>query len=126
MPGARDELLRDLVTASRILAREGIVDSFGHVSIRNPERADRYFISRARAPALVTLGDVLELDLDGRPVEATTERLFAERVIHSAVYRQRADVMAVCHHHAPAVMPFCVTGIERFAKLAKSVGITPQ
>lgn len=112
MSAAFEPLLAEVVTASRILSREGIVDSFGHVSIRHPDRADRFFLSRARAPALVTRDDIIEFDLDCRPVTPTEKRLFAERVIHGAVYRLRPDVMAVCHHHAPAVMPFCVTGVE--------------
>jgi ribulose-5-phosphate 4-epimerase/fuculose-1-phosphate aldolase len=107
-----DTHLSDLVAASRILAHEGIVDSFGHVSLRHPAKPDHFFISRARAPALVTREDIVELDLDCQPVTQETRRLFAERVIHAAVYRLRPDVTAVCHHHAPAVMPFCVTGTE--------------
>jgi HCOMODA/2-hydroxy-3-carboxy-muconic semialdehyde decarboxylase len=105
-------LLRDLVSASRILAKEGIVDSFGHVSVRNPDNAGRFYLSRVRAPALVTRADILEFDLDSVPVTPTEHRIFAERVIHGAVYKMRADVMAVCHHHAPSMLPFCVTGVE--------------
>jgi HCOMODA/2-hydroxy-3-carboxy-muconic semialdehyde decarboxylase len=104
------ELIGDIVTASRVLAAQGIVDSFGHVSARSPDRPDRFYLSRVRAPALVTRADVLELDLDCNPVEPTQQRLFAERVIHAAVYKLRPDVMAVCHHHAPTMLPFCITG----------------
>lgn len=107
-----EDRLQDLVTASRILANEGIVDSFGHVSIRHPEQPDRFFLSRVRAPALVTREDILEFDLDCRPVRPTEHRVFAERVIHAEVYKARPDVMSVCHHHAMAMMPFCVTGLE--------------
>jgi HCOMODA/2-hydroxy-3-carboxy-muconic semialdehyde decarboxylase len=112
MSEALDALRRDLVAASRILAAEGILDSFGHVSARHPGDGGRFFISRARAPELVTFEDILELDLDCRPVRPTEARLFAERVIHASIYRLRPDVMAVCHHHAPAVLPFCVSGVE--------------
>lgn len=111
MPTSLDTLLDDVVAASRILANEGLVDGFGHVSCRHPERADRFFLSRVRAPALVERGDILEFDLDSRPTEPTTHRVFAERVIHGEVYKARPDVMAVCHHHAPAMLPFCNTGI---------------
>lgn len=111
MAHVHDLLLRDIVTASHILAKEGIVDSFGHVSARHPDRADRFFLSRVRAPALVTSEDILEFDLDCTPVAPTQSRVFAERVIHAAVYQLRPDVMAVCHHHAPAMLPFCVTGV---------------
>ncbi len=126
MPSSLDMLLRDLVTASHILANEGIVDSFGHVSVRNPQNTGRFFLSRVRAPALVTKDDILEFDLECRPVVATDVRLFAERVIHAAVYRVRSDVMAVCHHHAPAVMPFCVTGVPLVPvfHLGATMGVT--
>ncbi|OYU47473.1 MAG: aldolase [Rhizobiales bacterium PAR1] len=105
-------LPRLIVLASRILTREGILDSFGHVSARNPERPDRFFLSRARAAGLVDEADILELDLTGAPVTETPHRLFAERVIHAAIYTARPDVQAVCHHHAPQMLPFCNAGIE--------------
>ena len=103
--------LTDLVLASRILAKEGVMDSFGHISTRDPDRADRFHLSRAHAPALVEHGDILEFDLDSAAVSPTRERLFAERVIHGCIYRVRPDVMAVCHHHAPAILPFCITQV---------------
>lgn len=106
-----ERLLDDLVVASRILAAEDIVDSFGHISARHPECADRFFISQVRAAELVTREDIVELGLDCQPVLATEARLFAERVLHAAVYRLRPDVMSVCHHHASSVLPFCVSGV---------------
>lgn len=106
-----ENVLDDLVAAGRILAAEDIVDSFGHISVRHPDRPDRFFISRVRAAELVTREDIVELDMDCSPVRATRERLFAERVLHSAVYRLRPDVTSVCHHHAPSVLPFCVSGV---------------
>lgn len=106
-----EALLADLVEASHILAAEDIVDSFGHISARHPENGDRFFISRVRAAELVTRDDIVELDLECRAVAPTEARLFAERVLHAAVYRLRPDVMSVCHHHAPSMLPFCVTGV---------------
>jgi HCOMODA/2-hydroxy-3-carboxy-muconic semialdehyde decarboxylase len=104
------DLLGDIVLASRILADQGVLDGFGHVSARNPDAADRFFLSRARAPELLEPGDILEFDVDSEPVAPTPHRVFAERVIHGEIYRVRPDVMAVCHHHAPSMLPFCVTG----------------
>ena len=112
MAEAIDSLIGEIVTASHILAAEGIVDGFGHLSARHPERPDRFFISRVRAPELVAREDIVELDLKCQPVVATDWRLFAERVIHASVYALRPDVMAVCHHHAPSLLPFCVSGVE--------------
>jgi ribulose-5-phosphate 4-epimerase/fuculose-1-phosphate aldolase len=106
-----DALKREIVLASRILAAEGIIDSFGHVSARHPARPDRFFMPRVRAAELVTVDDIVELDLDGVPHPETQLRIFAERAIHGGLYAARPNVTAVCHHHAPAMMPFCVTGV---------------
>ena len=102
----------DVALGNRILANEGILDAFGHVSIRNPTNPNHYFLSRSRAPELVEPGDVLEYDLDSNPVKPTKERLYAERVIHGEIYKARPDVTAVVHHHATAVMPFVIAGVE--------------
>lgn len=107
-----DNVLNDLVIANRILARENVLDGFGHVSARHPSNPDRYFISRSRSPALVERADLVELAMDDRPVEESSIDLYAERVIHSAIYRMRPDVMSVCHNHAAAVVAFCIAGVE--------------
>ena len=100
---------QDLVTANRILAREGVVDAFGHVSIRHPERPGRYILSQSRAPELVAAGDLMEYTLEGEPLEPRGRPMYAERPIHGAVYEARPDVQAVVHNHSPAVLPFSVT-----------------
>ncbi len=107
-----DRVRVEVALGNRILANEGVLDAFGHVSIRSPENPNRYFLSRSRSPELVEPGDVLEYDLDSNPVRPTDLRLYAERVIHGEIYKARPDVMAVTHHHAPAVMPFCIAGAE--------------
>ena len=104
------DALEELVTANRILAREGIVDSFGHVSIRYPEAPDRYLLSRARAPECIEVDDVMEFTLDGAAIDAGGRKPYAERFIHGAVYETRPDIHAVVHHHSPGVIPFGVTG----------------
>ena len=63
------EALRDVVVANRILAREEVVDAYGHVSMRHPDDPERYLMSRSRSPALVTLEDVLEFRLDGEVID---------------------------------------------------------
>jgi HCOMODA/2-hydroxy-3-carboxy-muconic semialdehyde decarboxylase len=107
-----DQIKTDTALGNRILANEGVLDAFGHVSMRHPTNPNRYFLSRSRAPELVEPGDILEYDLDSNPVKRTDQRLYAERVIHGEIYKARPDVMAVVHHHAPAVMPFCISGVE--------------
>jgi ribulose-5-phosphate 4-epimerase/fuculose-1-phosphate aldolase len=106
-----DEIRYQLALASRILAHEGVLDAFGHVSLRHPDDPDRYLLSRSRSPQLVEPADVLEYTLDSEPVKPSAERMFAERVIHGCIYQARPDVMAVCHHHAAAVLPFCIAGV---------------
>jgi HCOMODA/2-hydroxy-3-carboxy-muconic semialdehyde decarboxylase len=104
------EALEELVTANRILAREGVVDAFGHVSIRHPEHAERFILSRARAPECVEAADLMEFTLEGVPVEPAGRKPYAERFIHAAVYEARPDVYAVVHNHSPSVIPFGITG----------------
>ncbi|HEV7888342.1 MAG TPA: class II aldolase/adducin family protein [Acidimicrobiales bacterium] len=103
-----DAAKRELVTANRILNREGILDAYGHLSIRHPLRPDRLLISRDRAPGLVEADDVLELDLEGEEPEPTGSGLYGERYIHAAVYAARPDINAVCHNHATEFLPFTV------------------
>jgi ribulose-5-phosphate 4-epimerase/fuculose-1-phosphate aldolase len=103
-------LLDDLVAASRILAHYGVLDAWGHVSIRHPKNPERYLLSRARAPALVSTDDIMEFDLESNPVDQRGRRMFLERFIHGQAYRARPDVNAVVHSHSPTVIPFSVTG----------------
>ncbi|HUC61958.1 MAG TPA: class II aldolase/adducin family protein [Alphaproteobacteria bacterium] len=104
-------LIEDLVVANRILAAQGIVDGFGHVSARHDEFPDRYLLARSMAPALVTADDIMEFDLDGKPFEPRDRAVYLERFIHGEIYRARPDVKAVVHSHSPSVIPFGVTGI---------------
>ena len=100
----------DLVTANRILAREGVVDAFGHVSIRHPSNSDGFVLSRARAPECIEAPDLMEFALDGTPIAAAGRKPYAERFIHAAVYEARPDVHAVVHNHSPAVIPYGISG----------------
>ena len=63
-------LTGDLAAASRILVAQGVVDGFGHVSMRHPSAPDRYLMARSIAPALVTPDDLIEYDLDSNPCNA--------------------------------------------------------
>jgi ribulose-5-phosphate 4-epimerase/fuculose-1-phosphate aldolase len=110
VPDKFAELRHQLAVANRILAHEGVIDAFGHVSVRHPGNPGRYFLSRSRSPELVEPGDILEFDLDSEPVEPPSVQLYSERVIHGEIFKARPDAVAVCHHHAPAVMPFCISG----------------
>jgi ribulose-5-phosphate 4-epimerase/fuculose-1-phosphate aldolase len=106
-----DEARSQLATANHILAREGVLDAFGHVSMRHPSNPARYLLARSRSPELVEPSDILEFTLDSQPVAPPKGFLYGERVIHGCIYEARPDVHAVCHHHSRAVMPFCISGI---------------
>lgn len=106
------DLRYDIALANRILAHQGILDAFGHVSARHPSDPNRYLLSRSRAPELVEPGDILEYTLDSAPVEKTETPLYSERVIHGEIFKTRTDVTCVVHHHAPAFMPLVITGID--------------
>jgi HCOMODA/2-hydroxy-3-carboxy-muconic semialdehyde decarboxylase len=103
-------LIDDLVSANHILYNEGVVDGFGHVSVRHPERPDRYFLARSIAPAVVKRDDILEFDLNSDAIDARGHRPYLERFIHGEIYRARTDVQAIVHSHSPSVIPFSVTG----------------
>jgi ribulose-5-phosphate 4-epimerase/fuculose-1-phosphate aldolase len=109
---ASAELIDDLVAANRILANEGVLDGFGHVSARHDKNPDRFWLARSMAPALVTAADLLEFDLDGNAVEARGRTAYLERFIHSEIYRSHPEVQAVVHSHSPAVIPFGVVGVQ--------------
>jgi HCOMODA/2-hydroxy-3-carboxy-muconic semialdehyde decarboxylase len=107
-----EELLDDLVAANRILAEYGVIDAYGHVSIRSPDEPKRFLLARAIAPETVQREDILEYDLDAQPLDARGRDSVNERFIHSEIYRARPDVMAVVHNHSPSVVPFSVTGVK--------------
>lgn len=106
---AAPALIADLVAASRILADQGVLDGYGHVSVRHDRDPGRYLMSRSLAPALVTAADIMEWDLDGAPVDPRGRTGFIERFIHGEIYKARPDVNAVVHNHSPSVIPFGVT-----------------
>lgn len=111
MPKQDVDVQYELALASRMLAHEGVLDAFGHVSLRHPRDPAKFLLSRSRSPQLIEPADILEFTLDAEPVRPPSDPLFAERVIHGCIYQARRDVIAVCHHHAAAVMPFCVAGM---------------
>ena len=101
-------VLEDIAIANRILAHQGVVDAFGHVSLRHPSRPDRYLLARNMAPGSVTADDIIEFDIDSNPVNASGRGIYLERFIHGEIYRARPDVHSVAHSHSPSVVPFSV------------------
>jgi len=111
LPRDRAEAISQCVLANRILANEGVIDGFGHVSVRNPENRETFFQSRSLSPELVTKDDILEIDLDGNVVTKTDMKPYGERIIHSSILKMRPDVNAVFHGHPHSVIPFSSTGV---------------
>ena len=109
------ELIDDLVAGNRILAKQGVLDGQGHVSVRHPSRADRFLLARSVAPALVTAGDILEYDLNADPIDARGRTSYRERFIHSEIYRARPDVTSVVHCHTPSLLPFADSDVPLHA-----------
>src|SRR5262245_30853426 len=101
-----DNLLNDLVIATRLLANEDAVDAYGHVSVRHPERPDRFFLARSLAPEFITRDDIIEFTLDGKPVKEEKRAVYLERFIHGGILESRPDVMAVVHAHAEDILAF--------------------
>jgi HCOMODA/2-hydroxy-3-carboxy-muconic semialdehyde decarboxylase len=110
-----EEARYELAVANRIVAHEGVLDAFGHISVRHPLHSDRYLLARSRGPELVESSDVLEFTLDSQPVTPIEGALYGERVIHGCIYQSRPDVNAVCHHHSPAILPYCVAEVPLVA-----------
>jgi len=102
-------MIEELVLANRILNDRGVLDAYGHVSIRHPSDPGRYLMARAIAPGLVTAEDIMEFDLESNPVDRRGRSLFVERFIHGEVYKSRPDVNSAIHTHSTGVIPFSVT-----------------
>ncbi|HEX6267674.1 MAG TPA: class II aldolase/adducin family protein [Burkholderiales bacterium] len=105
------EELQDLVAAYRILAGHGVIDAYGHVSLRSPRDPQRYYLARSVAPERVVPADLIEYDLDSRPLDDGGRESVLERFIHGEIYRARPEVTCVVHNHSPSVVPFSVSGV---------------
>jgi len=101
-------VLQDLVHANHICADQGVLDGYGHCSVRHPNAPDRYFLARSLSPAVITADDIMEFDLDSNPVDQRGRLMYLERCIHGGIYKARPDVNAIVHSHSPAVVPFSV------------------
>ncbi len=116
------EVRINLARANRILAHQGVVDTFGHVSQRSPIRPDRLFISRSIAPERVKPSDIIEIDLNGDAIDPTAPSSYIERFIHTELYRSRPEVGAVVHSHSPSVLPFAVVAEARLRCVCHTAG----
>ena len=104
-------LVDDLVAGNHILAKEQVLDAFGHISVRHPRNSSRFLLARSVAPGLVTAADIIEYDLDANAIDARGRVSYRERFIHGEIYRARRDVNAVVHCHTPSLLPFGITRV---------------
>jgi ribulose-5-phosphate 4-epimerase/fuculose-1-phosphate aldolase len=104
-------LVEDLVAANRILYDQGVVDGFGHVSVRHDKDPKRFLLARSMAPGLVTANDIMEFDMDGNALDPRGRAVYLERFIHSEIYKARPEVKAIVHSHSPSIIPFGATGV---------------
>jgi HCOMODA/2-hydroxy-3-carboxy-muconic semialdehyde decarboxylase len=110
-PAADAASYANVAIANRILYDQGVVDGFGHVSVRHDKSPGHFLLARNMAPALVRSADIVVFDLHGTPLDAGGRRVYLERFIHGEIYRARPDVGAIVHSHSPSVIPFGVTGV---------------
>jgi ribulose-5-phosphate 4-epimerase/fuculose-1-phosphate aldolase len=120
------ELIGELVTANQILFDQGVVDAFGHISVRHDKRPDRFLLARNMAPSRVTAEDIVEFTLDGEAVNANGRKVYLERFIHGEIFRKRPDVMAVIHSHSHSVVPLSVVKGVRLKAIFHMAGFIGQ
>ena len=125
-PVASADLIVDLVAANHILFDQGVVDAFGHVSVRHNARDDRFLLARNMAPGAVTADDIIEFTLDGDPVNAAGRRVYLERFIHGEIYRRRPDVMSIVHSHSHSIVPLSVVKGVKLRALFHMAGFIGQ
>jgi ribulose-5-phosphate 4-epimerase/fuculose-1-phosphate aldolase len=117
----------DLIVAYKILVNEGILDSFGHVSVRSAKDPNVFLMPRAMPPALVSLSDILELRVsDSQPIDPKGRRVNGERYIHGEIYKARPDVISIIHSHSQAVIPLGVAGIKMKPVIAQAGFLPPE
>ena len=108
---ADPSLIQDLIAANRTLAAHGIVDAYGHVSVRHDKDPNRFLMAGSRAPELVSETDIIEYDLDAVPIDLNGRSQYSERYIHAEIYKARPDVNSVVHNHSPSVIPFGISSV---------------
>lgn len=119
-------LIEELVVANHILFDQGVVDAFGHVSVRHDKRPDRFLLARNMAPGSVEADDIIEHTLDGEPVNARGRKIYLERFIHGELFRRRPDVMAVVHSHSHSIVPLSVVKGAKLRALFHMAGFIGQ
>lgn len=102
-----------LITGLHILHFNGVLDAYGHMSVRNPINGSNFFMSRDLAPALVAnSSDLVEYYVkDAAPIDPNAPKGFIERYIHSELYKRFPNISSVVHSHSPQVIPYSFSGV---------------
>jgi HCOMODA/2-hydroxy-3-carboxy-muconic semialdehyde decarboxylase len=124
--GTSAALVEDLVAANHILFDQGVVDAFGHISVRSNKRSERFLLARNMAPGSVAAEDIIEFTLDGEPVNARGRKVYLERFIHGEIYRRRPDVVSVVHSHSHSIVPLSVVKGVKLRALFHMAGFIGQ
>ncbi len=103
--------ISDLVDANHVLADHGVLDAYGHVSVRAKDDPSTFHLAWSKSPMHVAREDVMRFDLSGEAVGDDTRAPYLERFIHSAIYEARPDVGCVIHAHTEAILPFTITDV---------------
>ena len=117
--------IEELVLANHMLTAEGVIDAYGHVSVRSSRDPNHFLLARHLPAGVVTAADILEYDMDAKPVRDTSATGYSERFIHGEIYKVRPDVKAIVHLHSPDVMPYTVTKIP-LKPMIHMAGFLPQ
>ena len=125
IPDTEDQRINDLVAGDHILFNQGVVDGFGHITVRSIKDPSHFFMSQSRAPGLVSREDIMEFDQDCKPIDQRGRPMYGERYIHGEIFRVRPDVDSVVHSHASAVIPYSVTGVA-LRPMIHTAGFIPQ
>lgn len=103
-----DALKQKLAQATRMLAREKLLESSGHISVRIPGTS-RVLIGPADVSRdILQAADIITVDLDSKQLEGRTKAPL-ETEIHTGIYRARKDVGAVVHSHPVHSVVYSIT-----------------
>jgi ribulose-5-phosphate 4-epimerase/fuculose-1-phosphate aldolase len=112
LPAPFLQQLRLLIRANHILHQHGLVDAFGHISIRHPMDRKQYLIAAydPGAPALVKSREdfIAYYIADSSPVDPNAPQGYSERFIHGEILRKYPEAKCVIHSHSEAVIPFTI------------------
>ncbi len=110
------------MVANHILFDQGVVDGFGHVSVRHDRIRPGFCWPATWRPGQVTADDILEFGLDGAALNANGRSVYLERFIHSEIYKARPDARAIVHSHSHSIVPLSISKTVRLRAVFHMAG----